>query len=41
MSNEYDLMVEVKEEVNMEIMAIIEKHGCEFAFPTQTIYIQK
>ena len=41
MSNEYDLMVEVKEEVNMEIMAIIEKHGCEFAFPTQTIHIQK
>ena len=41
MSNEYELMVEVKEEVNMEIMAIIEKHGCEFAFPTQTIYVQK
>jgi MscS family membrane protein len=41
MSNEYELMVEVKEEVNLEIMAIIEKHGCEFAFPTQTIYVQK
>jgi small-conductance mechanosensitive channel len=41
MSNEYEIMVEVKEEVNIEIMAIIENHGCEFAFPTQTIYVQK
>jgi len=41
MSNEYDLMVQVKEEVNMEIIAIIEKHGCEFAFPTQTVIIQQ
>ena len=41
MSNEYEIMVEVQEEVNIEIMAIIENHGCEFAFPTQTIYVQK
>jgi MscS family membrane protein len=41
MSNDYELMVEVKEEVNIQIMAIIEKHGCEFAFPTQTVIINK
>lgn len=41
MSNEYELMVQVKEEVNMEIMAIVEKHGCEFAFPTQTLYVHQ
>jgi MscS family membrane protein len=41
MSNEYEIMVEVQEEVNIEIMAIIENHRCEFAFPTQTIYVQK
>lgn len=40
-SNEYDLMVAVKEEVNINIMAIIEKHGATFAFPTQTIYLEK
>jgi len=27
--------------VNVQIMTIVEKHGCEFAFPTQTIYIAK
>jgi MscS family membrane protein len=41
MSNDYEVMVEVKEEVNVQIMDIIEKHGCEFAFPTQTIIIQR
>jgi len=40
-SNEFDLMIRIKEEVNVQIMTIVEKHGCEFAFPTQTIYIAK
>jgi MscS family membrane protein len=41
MSNDFEVMVEVKEEVNVQIMEIIEKHGCEFAFPTQTIIVQR
>lgn len=40
-SNEYDVMIDVKEKVNVKIMAIIEKHGCDFAYPTQTLYVKK
>lgn len=38
-SNEYDKMIEVKEFINVQVMAIVEKHGCEFAYPTQTVYV--
>ncbi len=31
----------IKEEVNMEIMQIVEKHHAQFAFPSQSIYIEK
>ncbi len=41
MSNEYNQMIEVKEELNIQIMQIVEKHGCSFAFPTQTILLEK
>ncbi|MCH8331098.1 MAG: mechanosensitive ion channel [Bacteroidetes bacterium] len=36
--NEYML---VREEVNYEIMRIVKKHGSDFAFPTQTIHLEK
>jgi MscS family membrane protein len=41
MSNEYEVMIEIKERVNVAIMAIVEKHGCQFAYPTQTLYVKK
>ncbi|MCU0421238.1 MAG: mechanosensitive ion channel family protein [Bacteroidia bacterium] len=41
MSNEYDLMIKTKEEINLKIMQIIEQNGCEFAYPTQTIYVNR
>ena len=41
MDNEYDVMIEIKEQVNINIMHIIEKHGCKFAYPTQSIYLEK
>jgi MscS family membrane protein len=37
--NEYEKMVSVREELNFEIMRIIQSHGCTFAPPAQTIYI--
>lgn len=37
-SNEYDVMIAVKEEINLKIMKIVADRGCEFAYPTQTIY---
>jgi MscS family membrane protein len=40
-SNEYDLMVEVKERINVRIMDIVAKHGCSFAYPTQTVFVNQ
>ncbi len=40
-SNEYEVMIEVKERINVRIMEIVESHGCEFAYPTQTVYLHK
>ncbi|MBP9690121.1 MAG: mechanosensitive ion channel family protein [Bacteroidia bacterium] len=40
-SNDFDVMIRVKEEINIQIMGIIEKHGCDFAFPTQTLFVNK
>lgn len=39
--NEYENMMRVKEELNIQLMNIVEQHGCEFAFPSQTVYLQK
>ena len=41
MSNEYDIMIEVKETINLSVMQIVEQYGCSFAFPTQTVYIKQ
>lgn len=40
-SNDWEKMVRVKEEINFKIMHIVEKNGCDFAFPTQTIHLEK
>jgi MscS family membrane protein len=40
MSNDYDEMIEVKEEINFQIMNIVQKNGCSFAFPTQSLYVE-
>lgn len=33
--------LKIKEALNLRIMAIIEEEGCSFAYPTQTLHIQK
>ena len=33
--------LEIKEDVNIKIMAIIEQNNSEFSFPIQTLYIKK
>ncbi|MBC5994246.1 mechanosensitive ion channel family protein [Pontibacter cellulosilyticus] len=33
--------VNIKEEVAYKIIEIVEKHGAEFAYPTQTLYLQR
>lgn len=32
---------QVKEDVNLKLMAIIEEEGCSFAFPSRTVYLEK
>ncbi len=33
--------LKIKEDLNLKIMAIVESENCSFAFPTQTLHIQK
>lgn len=35
--NEY---VNIKEEITYKVVEIVERHGAEFAYPTQTVYFQ-
>lgn len=37
---DYDVFLEVKEDINFKIMEIVEKRNSDFAFPTQTIHLQ-
>jgi MscS family membrane protein len=41
LSNEYDTMIAVKEELNVKMMNIVENHHCDFAYPTQTVYVKQ
>jgi len=36
--NEY---IDVKEEINYKIVEIVNRHGAEFAFPTQTLHLER
>ena len=38
---DWDQYIDVKEEINYQIVDIVEKHGAEFAFPTQTVYMKR
>lgn len=40
-SNEYDIMIEVKEELNFKLMQIVEQNGCTFALPAQNIFVKQ
>ena len=37
----YQRYLEVNEEINLEIMQIVERNGCSFAFPTTSVYLEK
>lgn len=36
-----DEFAAIRQEINFLIMEMVEKHGCSFAFPTQTVYLHK
>jgi len=40
-STRWDEHLQVRQEVNLQIMALLEKLGLDFAFPTRTVYIQQ
>lgn len=37
---DFETMAEVKENINLEIIRSVEKHGCRFASAAQTVYIE-
>ena len=39
-SNQWTKFVDVKQDINFKIMEIVEKHHCDFAFPSTTVYLQ-
>jgi small-conductance mechanosensitive channel len=41
LSQDYDLYMDVQQAINFEIKKIFDERGIEFAFPTQTLYVQK
>jgi MscS family membrane protein len=38
---DWSVFLKIKEEINFEIMRIVKAHGADFAFPTQTIHLEK
>ena len=38
---DWNEFIDIKEEINYRIVEIVEKHGAEFAFPTQTLHLQQ
>lgn len=40
-SNDYDLYVKVREEINFKIYEIVQRNGSSFAFPTRVVRIEK
>lgn len=41
LDRDYNIYMDIQQKINLEIMAEFEKLGIEFAFPTQTIYLNK
>jgi MscS family membrane protein len=39
-SNRWEDFIDVKQDINYKIMEIVEKHHCDFAFPSTTVYLQ-
>ena len=37
----WDLLIDTRQEINFSIIEIIRANGCDFAFPTSSVYIEK
>lgn len=40
-SPKWDDFIDTKEDINYQIMEIVQKHNCDFAFPSTTVYLQR
>lgn len=40
-TNEWDVMMDVRERLNYKVMEIVENNGTGFAYPTRTLYLDK
>ena len=40
-SNLYEKKIEVKQAINIQIMEIVERNRCKFAYPTQRLFLDK
>ena len=40
-SPKWDDFIDTKEDINYQIMEIVQKHKCDFAFPSTTVYLQR
>ncbi len=40
-SPNWDDFIDTKEDINYQIMEIVQKHNCDFAFPSTTVYLQR
>lgn len=40
-SPNWDDFINTKEDINYQIMEIVQKHNCDFAFPSTTVYLQR
>lgn len=40
-SPDWEKFIDTKQDINYKIMEIVQKHNCDFAFPSTTVYLQK
>lgn len=41
LTSEMETFLNIKEEINFKIMEIVKQHGCSFAFPSTSVYVEK
>ena len=40
-SPEWEVLIDTQQKINYEIIEIVNKYNCEFAFPSTSVYIEK
>ena len=40
-TSDWKIYLSIREDIHLKIMDIVQKHGSSFAFPSQSIYIEK